>query len=81
MVILSLVSDFLFMALIAPSVDAITHIMVGVEVLVDIADMLIDLLVDIGEVSLGPSWRLVGVDNIATSWPHLEILATTLMAV
>ena len=80
MVILSSASDFLFMVLIAPSLDAITRIMAGVEMLADIADRLIDLLVDVGEVSLGPLWRLVGVDNIATSWPHLEILAATLMA-
>ena len=80
MVILSSVSNFLLMALIAPSLDAITRIMAGVEMLADIADRLIDLLVDVAVVSPGPSRRLVGVDNIVASWPHLEILAATLMA-
>ena len=79
MVILSSASDFLFMALIAPSLDAITRIMAGVEVLTDIAERLIDLLVDVAAVGLGPSQRLVGIDNIVASWPHLEILAATLM--
>ena len=80
MVILLSASDFLFMALIASSLDAITRIMAGVEVLADIADGLIDLLVDLAKVSPGPSRRLVRVDNIVASWTHLEILAATLMA-
>ena len=43
------------MALIAPSLNAITHIMAGVEVLTDIVDRLIDLLVDVAAVGLGLS--------------------------
>jgi len=67
-------------ALIAPSLDAITRIMAGVEVLTDITDRLIDLLVVVAVVGLGPSWRLVGVGNVVAPWTHLEILATTLVA-
>ena len=79
MVILSSVSNFLLMALIAPSLDAITRIMAGVEMLADIADRLIDLLVDVAEVSPDPTRRLVGIDNMVASWSHLEILVATLM--